>query len=774
MYRQWRNPVWYSTADLIGLPGLPKTHQAINRKAIKEQWLFRKRQALGGGREYHLESLPPETQAALKESLPIASPKLSLPVPQPGLTYIRGTATHFQPPSTPDEYNPPSEPKAERGSGRSPENAMAFGDLREKGDRTAFHNGPEANQIEAFGDLKDSRDRTVHQTASGEDRIDAKIAILKALERFCQDQGLRKINCQHIFADKYNRGEIPVDGRIPHISPITLHRWQKTIQAKGVNALAGNLSSRKGQTKIDTHEGLKALALGMLVDFPHATGTHVRAALRARFEPELVPSLRTIERWIKRWKSENRELYTAVSNPDAWKSNYMMAQGSYSEGVTYPNQIWEMDSSPADIMLPDGRYHLIASIDVFSRRAVILLTKQSKSVAIAALVRYCLIHWGVPTVIKTDNGKDYTSNYLQRVFMELGIEQKLCAPFQPWQKPHVERYFRSFAHDLLELMPGYIGHNVAERKAIESGKSFADRLMTKGQVIESKLTPTEFQQFIDRWKEDYLHRPHEGLDMRSPFQVLNSDRTPIRVIENERLLDILLAEAPGSSGLRTVQKRGIQVEGDWFVAVELESWIRQQVQVRFDPQDMGEIYVLSTLGEFICTAQNLERKGISRQEVAVVSKQRQQKRVAEAKKALKQVAKQAKTTEIVNEILTQREAVTERLVGFPKPEELYDSEGLRVAQEVLEALNPQPMAPMTKEELVAGEAALERLSAQSITPEVIRDDDYFCRLWNQVVAGQYVSADDRAWMKHFSSTKEGRGVLRWLEVTSDEVLRKLG
>jgi hypothetical protein len=452
----------------------------------------------------------------------------------------------------------------------------------------------------------------------------------------------------------------------------------------------------------------------------------------------------------------------------------MMAQGSYSEGVTYPNQIWEMDSSPADIMLPDGRYHLIACIDVFSRRAVILLTKQSKSVAIAALVRHCLMHWGVPKIIKTDNGKDYTSNYLQRVFMELGIEQKLCAPFQPWQKPHIERFFRSFAHDLLELIRGFLGHNVVERKAIESAKSFADRLMTKGQVIESKLTPVEFQQFIDRWKEDYLHRPHEGLDLQSPFQVLNNDRTPIRVIENERLLDILLAEAPRSGGLRTVQKDGVQVEGGWFNAVELESWVRQQVQVRFDPQDMGEIYVLSTSGEFICIAQNLERKGINRQEVAVVSRQRQQKRVAEAKKALKSVAEKTKTSGIYEEILAQREAAVENLVGFPKPEELYDSEGLRVAQEVLEALNPQPTAPMTAEELVAGEAALERLSVQSITPEVIRDDDYFCRLWSQVGGGQEISADDRAWMKHYSSTKEGRGVLRWLEVTSDEVLRKLG
>lgn len=56
---------WFSSAELAGLPGVPTTVQRLNTAARRLQWTARDRAGRGGGREYHLASLPPETQAAI-------------------------------------------------------------------------------------------------------------------------------------------------------------------------------------------------------------------------------------------------------------------------------------------------------------------------------------------------------------------------------------------------------------------------------------------------------------------------------------------------------------------------------------------------------------------------------------------------------------------------------------------------------------------------------------------------------------------------------------
>ncbi|MCL2791429.1 MAG: Mu transposase C-terminal domain-containing protein, partial [Desulfobulbus sp.] len=56
---------WFTTSDLAGLPGLPSSIPGILKKAKKEHWIAKYRQGQGGGKEYHLDSLPAATQAAL-------------------------------------------------------------------------------------------------------------------------------------------------------------------------------------------------------------------------------------------------------------------------------------------------------------------------------------------------------------------------------------------------------------------------------------------------------------------------------------------------------------------------------------------------------------------------------------------------------------------------------------------------------------------------------------------------------------------------------------
>ena len=58
---------WLSPSELVaaGLPGLPGTVQRINARATREGWVARQRKAIGGGREYHVDSLPEAARKAL-------------------------------------------------------------------------------------------------------------------------------------------------------------------------------------------------------------------------------------------------------------------------------------------------------------------------------------------------------------------------------------------------------------------------------------------------------------------------------------------------------------------------------------------------------------------------------------------------------------------------------------------------------------------------------------------------------------------------------------
>ena len=76
------NRQWHSISELTGLPGLPGTTDGIRAKAKREKWESRKRHGNGGGNEYHIDSLPAGTKAALLdqavESLPETSCQLTI------------------------------------------------------------------------------------------------------------------------------------------------------------------------------------------------------------------------------------------------------------------------------------------------------------------------------------------------------------------------------------------------------------------------------------------------------------------------------------------------------------------------------------------------------------------------------------------------------------------------------------------------------------------------------------------------------------------------
>ncbi|MFN7190353.1 MAG: hypothetical protein ACK5U4_02790, partial [Rhodospirillales bacterium] len=125
--------------------------------------------------------------------------------------------------------------------------------------------------------------------------------------------------------------------------------------------------------------------------------------------------------------------------------------------------------------------------------------------------RKSIVDLGMPETVKTDNGADFTSRWTSSAFAALGIRQNLCTPYDPTQKPHIERFFKTMSHELLEILPGFKGHSVAQAQAIRARAGYAKRQGEGDDLLFSvSLTAAQLQAALDAWLlGKYEQRPHE-------------------------------------------------------------------------------------------------------------------------------------------------------------------------------------------------------------------------------------------------------------------------
>ena len=517
--------------------------------------------------------------------------------------------------------------------------------------------------------------------------MDAKVSILQAFKKYYiahkyKDAPIGIVQARHNFVHLYNTGAINCGAEtfIKTISAVTLARWQKLVSDHGVSALNGNYGKTRGQTIIDQNPAIKGYILAILQQTPHVSAKHIIRALRANFAQMYIdgdlPSYRTVQHWLGCWKNTHRQLHLFATNPDAWKSKYRAASGTAAEAIIRLNQLWEMDSTPADILCADGRrYQIIGCIDVYSRRLKLLVHRTSNAAAIAGLLRKCITDWGIPEAVKTDNGKDYISTHLRRIFAALNITHHTCRPFSPEQKPHIERAFKTFHHDILELLPGFTGHNVAERQDLQQVQAFAKRFgkpQNPPTSIGSVLRPTAFltvdrlQDFCDRWCDSlYAHDAHRGLGGKTPWHMANTYTGEVRTPKTPRTLDILLLPAAGGGGVRTVTKKGISVNNAPYDCPELGGLEGKQVKVLLSQDDWGVVFIFDLNDTYICTAKSPQRQGVSIKQVATARKNRQAEWLKQQRTEMQALTKHHNIKDTATDILNHAEGLANKMVAFP-------------------------------------------------------------------------------------------------------------
>lgn len=646
------------------------TKRAVELRCAKEDWPFRPRAGRGGGREYCTATLPVDVREALERHVALQAAASIEKSPE----FQAGKAA------------------ARRANLADTINAAVQRRTTETGAAAAAAlTGAARARMEARLDLL-TRLETY--------RTQRRVGVCQALDEFCLAYSRRDLH-------------VPDDVRAvigPELAPISLRRWRETLANEGAAALGGKYGNRTGSGTIETNQAVRDFAVGLIADKPHITAATLALALDARFGPQGValPSARGIQRFLQRWKSENAEAFQALTNPDAWKNHRMVAFGNLDEGIVRANQLWMFDSTPGDVQLLDGRYNILGSVDVARRQAGFHLSKTSSAEAVCQLLRRQILEWGVPEAIKMDNGRDYTSTRVSNALVALGVEPRFSAPFSPWEKANVERLFRTLSHGLMELLPGYIGHNVNDQQAIRARDSFADRLFKKNAVTEIRLTAAEFQDFLDRWARDfYQHQPHEGLGGQTPFERSAQLRGTIRSIGDVRALDLMLSDG----GVRVVGKKGIKLERLTYIAPELALLVREPVRILKDEDDLGRIVVYHN-DAFVCVAECPEVLGVSRREIAAEAKARQTKAVQEKKRELKALGRKANVRDIAFEILDRKAQQNAALETLPAPNVVHLTPALEAASVAAAALDAEPAEPR----------AVTQLADVADTTRVLRDE----------------------------------------------------
>ena len=525
------------------------------------------------------------------------------------------------------------------------------------------------------------------------------------------------------IADAYAAGELVVPPHvreaIPAFTVRSATRWLKRADEEGSNGLQDRKRGPRGGTLFDRHPEIHSFVVAQITARPHLKASTLREGLLASgFTP--VPSLRYLQQWTKAWRDTNAANLLRVADPDAHRSKYGSAMGSRSAGITRLNQLWEVDGTLFDVMCltPAGapvRYSLTAMVDVFSRRAKVLVSRQPSAVAVGLLIRACILDWGLPEAIKADNGKDYTAAYIGRIATDLDIRLDYCTPFNPQEKPHVERFYKTLNHGLAEILPGYVGHNVAERKGIESRRAMASRHGSAISTIEASLSGGELQHVINGWVEDFYHqRPHSALKT-TPFLRAMEGGEPLR-LRDERALDLLLATSPGKDGLRVVSKAGISVFNRTFIAAELGGVIGERVHVKFDPDDHARIYVYTADRErFLCVASDPTMTDVDQREIAKRAKQAQAQEQSVFRAEMKAAQTAHNPDELAASILSSKAGAASKIVPFVRPASVdapaltpgFARERHAAAQAASQGAATPPPQPVTEEELETARARFE-------------------------------------------------------------------
>ncbi|GCE22056.1 Mu transposase C-terminal domain-containing protein [Dictyobacter kobayashii] len=378
--------------------------------------------------------------------------------------------------------------------------------------------------------------------------------------------------------------------RTHEIPPSTIQRWVKLYREGGLAGLADQAVRRdKGKSRRLPVEAI-TLIEGLALQTPPRSiaSIHRQICIIAKERGWPEPGYDKVRQVIKNLDPALTTL--AHQGAAAYREEFDLL---YRREATHANAMWQADHTPLDVMLLDeegkpAKPYLTAIEDDYSRLIVgYRLSFQAATAMTTALTLRQAIwskddpRWsacGIPTVFYTDHGSDFTSKHLEQVAGDIGMELVFSKIGVPRGRGKVERFFRSVDQLFLQDVPGYSPKGYPEAKAV--------------------FTLPAFEQRFRKWLlEDFHHRVHSETGFIPKDRWEAGGYVP-RMPTSLEQLDLLLLTVAKT---RRVQQDGIHFQNHRYMDITLAAFVKEEVLIRYDPADMGEIHVFYQ-DRFLCRA----------------------------------------------------------------------------------------------------------------------------------------------------------------------------
>jgi putative transposase len=263
----------------------------------------------------------------------------------------------------------------------------------------------------------------------------------------------------------------------------------------------------------------------------------------------------------------------------------------YRAEAESPNAIWQADHTELDVLVKDAgelrKPWLTIVLDDYSRAvagySLSLSAPSALQTALAlrqAIWRKSQPGWqvcGIPQILYTDHGSDFTSRHIEQVAADLKIRLIFSAVGRPRGRGKIERFFRSLSQILLPRFPAYA----------PAGTKNAQPMMLAelGVALEHYLV------------HEYNEIPHSttGQAPQARWQAGGFlPQMPASLAE----LDLLLLTVPKT---RRIRPDGIHFMRMRYIDPTLAAYVGEQVLLRYDPRDIAEVRVFYK-DRFLCTS----------------------------------------------------------------------------------------------------------------------------------------------------------------------------
>lgn len=398
------------------------------------------------------------------------------------------------------------------------------------------------------------------------------------------------------------------------MSPATLYRLEQAAKNERIAGLLPKHGSRRGRSGLD----------GEIRDlvFAHAIQPRVPVAATWGYYQSLCEEfgIKPLSRATIYQFCRSKEVRDAKDARTKGLTTWMHANAPYitqtREGA-YPGLLYVSDHKLCDnwVITPDGtdvvRPSLTGWQDYYSTMMVgrrLVITPNADSILTAFID--AVATFGAPDHVKMDNGKDFVSQGLRRLYAALNIGVHHAIPYNAKAKL-IERLFRTMER-FFTALPAYCGRDTKTRpETTQRIVDFTRRRIAEGGPLGEAhgtcCTWDEYLAHMDAWFAWY-HEKHvtqaEGIAGKTPMQAwLAHSRQPHTV--DQRDLAFLLMK----SMTRNVKRNGIVelLNKRYRNYPALGDLVGAEVEVRYDPDDLSQVYVMDLSGRMICVAEPLTK-----------------------------------------------------------------------------------------------------------------------------------------------------------------------